>query len=96
MTTSDYELAERRAWIESHFHQHGLSDEEVMAFNPLPSENFSEGFSAGFRTGLYHLADRIDGLDRRLNRIICECRSEAFKHLKMVDLTLKKIRNGNQ
>ena len=92
MTTSDYELAERRAWVENHFHQHGLTDEEVMAFNPLPSENFSEGFTAG----LDFLADRIDGLDKRLNRIICECRSEAFKHLEMVDLKLKKIRNGNQ
>lgn len=42
------------------------------------------------------VCDRIDGLDKRLNRIICECRSEAFKHLEMVDLTLKKIRNGNK
>ena len=47
-------------------------------------------------TSDYELADRIDGLDKRLNRIICECRSEAFKHLEMVDLTLKKIRNGNK
>ena len=39
--------------------------------------------------------DRIDGLDKQLDRTICECRSEAFKHLEMVDLTLKKIRNGN-
>ena len=46
-------------------------------------------------TSDYELAERIDGLDKRLNRIICECRSEAFKHLEMVDLTLKKIRNGN-
>lgn len=36
------ELAERRAWVENHFHQHSLSDEEVMAYTPLPSENFSE------------------------------------------------------
>ena len=47
-------------------------------------------------TSDYELAERIDGLDKRLNRIICECRSEAFNHLEMVDLTLKKIRNGNQ
>lgn len=47
-------------------------------------------------TSDYELAERIDGLDKRLSRIICECRSEAFKHLEMVDLTLKKIRNGNQ
>ena len=42
------------------------------------------------------VCDRIDGLAKRLNRIICECRSEAFKHQEMVDLTLKKIRNGNK
>lgn len=36
------ELAIRRACVENHFHQLGLSDEEVMAYNPLPSENFSE------------------------------------------------------
>ena len=29
------ELAIRRAWVENHFHQLGLSDEEVMAYNPL-------------------------------------------------------------
>ena len=42
------------------------------------------------------VCDRIDGLDKQLNRTICECRSEAFKHLEMVDLKLKKIRNGNK
>ena len=47
-------------------------------------------------TSDYELAERIDGLDKQLNRTICECRSEAFKHLEMVDLKLKKIRNGNQ
>lgn len=47
-------------------------------------------------TSDYELAERIDGLDKQLNRIICECRSEAFKHLEMVNLTLKKIRNGNK
>lgn len=47
MTPKDYELAERRAWVENHFHQHGLTDEEIMAFLPLPSDNFTEGFRAG-------------------------------------------------
>lgn len=47
MTKEQIEKAERRAWIEKHFHDYGLSDEEVMSFKPLPSENFSEGFKAG-------------------------------------------------
>lgn len=47
MAKEQIEKAERRAWIEKHFRQNGLSDEEVMSFKPLPSENFSEGFKAG-------------------------------------------------
>lgn len=49
MTKEQIELAKRRAWVEEHFHCHGWTDEEVMAFNPLPSDNFSEGFEAGIR-----------------------------------------------
>ena len=41
------ELIERRSWAEDHFQQYGLSDEEIMEFLPLPSENFTEGFRAG-------------------------------------------------
>lgn len=41
------EKAKRRAWVERHFHNAGLCNEEVMRFRPLPSENFSEGFDAG-------------------------------------------------
>lgn len=37
----------KRAWVENHFHNYGLSDEEVEAFRPLPSDNFSEAFTAG-------------------------------------------------
>lgn len=47
MTKEQIELAKRRAWVEEHFHQYGLSDEEVMAFPILPSSNFDEGFMAG-------------------------------------------------
>lgn len=47
MTDKEIVLAPRRAWVECHFHQLGLTDEEVMDFRPLPSENFNEGFFAG-------------------------------------------------
>ena len=49
MTKEQIELAKRRAWVEEHFHWYGWTDEEVMAFNPLPSDNFSEGFEARVR-----------------------------------------------
>lgn len=51
MTTDALDLAQRRAWVEHHFHLHGLSDAEVMEFTPLPSENFTEGFIAGMEHG---------------------------------------------
>lgn len=52
MTKEDIEKAKRRAWIEKNFHDHGLSEEEVMSFKPLPSANFSEGFEAGMNFAL--------------------------------------------
>ena len=38
MTKEQIELAKRRAWVEEHFHCHGWTDEEVMAFPILPFE----------------------------------------------------------
>lgn len=54
MTKQEYTLSLRRAWVESHFRQYGLSNEEVMAFIPLPSENFEEGFTAGYNADTVH------------------------------------------
>lgn len=60
MTNQDYEKAERRAWVEGRFQQYGLSDEEVMAFLPLPSDNFSQGFMAGMEAAKKQpLAERL-------------------------------------
>lgn len=47
MKEKQIELAKRRAWVESIFDDHGLMDEEIMAFSPCPSDNFSLGFDAG-------------------------------------------------
>lgn len=52
MTKQHIEKAKRRAWVERYFHNAGLSDEEVMHFRPLPSENFNDGFDAGVRFAL--------------------------------------------
>ena len=41
------ELPLRRAWVASRFDRSDLTDEEVMAFLPLPSDNFRDGFKAG-------------------------------------------------
>lgn len=52
MTDKDITLAQRRAWVEYHFHHYGLIDEEVMNFRPLPSDNFTEGFLTGLAFGI--------------------------------------------
>lgn len=54
MTKEDIEKAKRHAWIEKNFHDHGLSEEEVMCSKPLPSVNFSKEFKAGMNFALSH------------------------------------------
>lgn len=45
--TPNTELALRRAWVANRFDRADMSDDEVMAFRPLPSDNFRDGFKAG-------------------------------------------------
>lgn len=45
MTTE--ELAKRRAWVEIHFGDKNLTDEELATATYMPSENFSDGWDKG-------------------------------------------------
>lgn len=45
----DYKLPIYRGWVEEHYHHYDWSDEEVLACNPTPSDNFIEGFIAALK-----------------------------------------------
>lgn len=47
MKKKQLENAINRCWVEHHIGNKVLNDDEVKNFNPLPSENFKEGFIAG-------------------------------------------------
>lgn len=48
MKNEQLENAIKRGWVEHHIGNKVLNDDEVKNFNPLPSENFKEGFIAGY------------------------------------------------
>lgn len=81
MTPKEYKLAVRRSWVEDHFQQYGLTDEKIMAFLPLPSDNFTEGFRAGEE---YARLNQWVSVDERLPELrervlICERVGNQYK-----------------